>query len=115
MSISIKTEHVKGHQDNDKAFDKLTIPEKFNVFADNLATYASDMQILMKSEPAPLLPLPRGTPYLTHEGVMPTSHERTVLHHRHYAGSQLKEYRLTNNMRVWIKLFGSVRDGEETR
>jgi hypothetical protein len=87
MPISIKTEHVKGHQDKDKAPDKLTIAERFNVRADNLGTYALDMQMIqLMIDPAPLLPLPRGSPYLIHDGVMQTSHERTVLH-RHYAGS----------------------------
>jgi hypothetical protein len=66
MTISIRTEHVKGHQDKDKAFEQLTIPEKFNLFADNLATYALDLQLLTKAEPVPLVPPPRGSPYLTH-------------------------------------------------
>jgi hypothetical protein len=59
-TICIKMEHVKGHQDKDKAFELLSISDKlFNVFADNLATYALDIQLLTKTEPAPLLPLPR--------------------------------------------------------
>ena len=96
LPISIKTEHVKGHQDNAKAYNHLTVQERFNVFADHLATYALDMQIITKAQPAVLLPLSSGSPYLSYKGVMQTSHERTVLH-RHYAGSQLKEYRLTKH------------------
>jgi hypothetical protein len=96
MPIYIKTEHVKGHQDKDKAFEQLTIPEKFNVFADNLATYALDLAITTKAEPDPLLPLPRGSPCLIHEGKMQTSHKRTLLHSS-YAGSQLKKYQLTKH------------------
>jgi hypothetical protein len=44
MPISIKTENVRGHQDKDKAPDKLTIPERFNVRADELTTYTLDMK-----------------------------------------------------------------------
>jgi hypothetical protein len=87
---------VKGHQDKDKAFEQLTIPEKFNVFADKLATYALDLAIITKAEPDPLLPLPRGSPYLIHEGKMQTSHERTLLHSS-YAGYELKKYQLTKH------------------
>jgi hypothetical protein len=61
MTIIINTAHVKGHQDKDKAFEQLTSQEKFNVFADNHATYALDLEMITKTEPAPLLPLPRGT------------------------------------------------------
>jgi hypothetical protein len=96
MPIYIKTEHVKGHQDKDKAFEQLTLPEKFNVFADNIATYAPDLAITSKAEPDPWLPLPRGSPYLIHEGKMQTSHECTLLHSS-YAGSQLKKYQLTKH------------------
>jgi hypothetical protein len=96
MPIPIKTEHVKGHQDKEKAFGKITIPERFNVCADHLVTYALDMQMTKQRESAPLLPLPRGSPYLMYEGMMQTSHERKLLH-RHYAGSQLNEYRLTKH------------------
>jgi hypothetical protein len=63
MTISVetvKTAHMKGHQDKDKAFEQFTTPEKLNVFTPNLATYRYelDIQLLTKVEPVPLLPLP---------------------------------------------------------
>jgi hypothetical protein len=41
--------------DKDKAFEQLKIPEKFNVCADKLVTYAMNLAIITKDDPAPLL------------------------------------------------------------
>jgi hypothetical protein len=90
------------------------------VCADHLATYALDMQISTEEEPAPLLPLPRDSPYLIYDGVMQTRHEHSVLH-RHYARSQRKEYtpvdkaQLDGRTTIGESGLDSARDSEETR
>jgi hypothetical protein len=107
LPMNIKTEHVKGHQDDTTELYDLPIPALYNVKADAMATYALDYQLDTRIEPAPMIPLPQGGVYLVHNGVHRTSHERGLLN-RKWAASKLRTYRMERHNWTSEKSHASV-------
>jgi hypothetical protein len=61
--LQICTQHVKGHQDRVKKADQLTLPERINIEADDLATQAFEFFKSKRSSQVQY-DLPSGGPYL---------------------------------------------------
>ena len=84
-------EHVRGHQDRNIPFEKLSQPAQLNVAADALATKALRRQPQDSSEPPKMIDLPACSAYLINAGEIQSSQEAKTLRWK-WSDLKIQEY-----------------------